>query len=102
MWGSAPLSSDTLAEHFSLLFSSPPSPIVCAGAPPPQSGPPPGVDPSVYAWFVAVDADRSGQITATELQSALTNGNWSHFNSETCRLMIGEQQLMDGPATLQL
>lgn len=43
----------------------------------------------MYSWFLAVDADRSGQITANELQSALTNGNWSNFNSETCRLMIG-------------
>jgi len=24
-----------------------------------------------------------------ELQQALTNSNWTHFNSETCRLMIG-------------
>jgi Ca2+-binding EF-hand superfamily protein len=56
---------------------------------PPQQGCPPGVDPSVYSWFVAVDADNSGAITATELQQALTNGNWSHFNAETCRLMIG-------------
>ena len=62
------------------------------GYPPQTSAPggcPPGVDPTVYAWFVAVDADKSGQITATELQQALTNGNWSHFNPEACRLMIG-------------
>ena len=57
-------------------------------APPPQ-GCPPGVDPTMYSWFVAVDADKSGAITANELQQALTNGNWSHFNPETCRLMIG-------------
>ncbi|ESO89218.1 hypothetical protein LOTGIDRAFT_154309 [Lottia gigantea] len=36
-----------------------------------------------------VDQDRSGKITATELQQALMNGNWSAFNPETCRLMIG-------------
>jgi len=36
-----------------------------------------------------VDADRSGKITATELQQALLNSNWSHFNAETCRLLIG-------------
>lgn len=53
------------------------------------AGCPPGVDPSVYSWFMAVDADKSGQITSNELQQALTNGNWSHFNPETCRLMIG-------------
>ena len=44
----------------------------------------------MYQWFVTVDTDKSGQITAMELQQALTNGNWSHFNPETCRLMIGE------------
>ena len=55
----------------------------------PQSCPP-GMDPAVYSWFIAVDADRSGSISATELQQALTNGNWSHFNQETCRLMIGK------------
>lgn len=52
-------------------------------------GPPPGCDPTLWNWFVTVDRDRSGQITADELQQALLNGNWSHFNSETCRLMIG-------------
>ena len=67
---------------------------VCAvGGYPPQApgsgGCPPGVDPNVYSWFMTVDADRSGQITAVELQQALTNGNWSHFNPEACRLMIG-------------
>ena len=36
-----------------------------------------------------MDVDRSGAITATELRQALVNGNWSHFNEETCRLMIG-------------
>lgn len=53
------------------------------------SGPPPGADPTLWNWFVTVDRDRSGEITADELQQALLNGNWSHFNSETCRLMIG-------------
>jgi len=57
------------------------------GQPP---GCPPGMDPTVYSWFVAVDADHSNSISATELQQALTNGNWSHFNPETCRLMIGK------------
>ena len=72
--------------------------IILGGAygQPPQGpgGCPPGVDPSIYSWFQAVDADHSGQITANELQQAMTNGNWSHFNSETCRLMIGEQVLL--------
>ena len=57
------------------------------GGPP---GVPPGADPTLWNWFVTVDRDRSGQITANELQQALLNGNWSHFNSETCRLMIGK------------
>ena len=48
----------------------------------------------MYQWFVTVDTDKSGQITAMELQQALTNGNWSHFNPETCRLMIGESATM--------
>jgi len=54
-----------------------------------QQGPPPGVDPTLWGWFQAVDQDRSGSITAEELQKALLNNNWSHFNAETCRLMIG-------------
>ncbi|XP_029180707.1 programmed cell death protein 6-like [Acropora muricata] len=52
-------------------------------------GPPPGADPTLWNWFITVDRDRSGQITADELQQALLNGNWSQFNCETCRLMIG-------------
>ncbi|GFO25508.1 programmed cell death protein 6-like, partial [Plakobranchus ocellatus] len=60
------------------------------GAPPGQSyGAPPGISPELWTWFQAVDADHSGKITAVELQQALMNGNWSPFNPETCRLMIG-------------
>ena len=72
----------TLAVFFAFI-----SPLAASGHP----GCPPGVDPSVYSWFVAVDADNSGAISAKELQQALTNGNWSHFNAETCRLMIGRK-----------
>lgn len=36
-----------------------------------------------------VDKDRSGAISAQELQSALSNGTWAPFNAETVRLMIG-------------
>ena len=45
----------------------------------------------IYGCFShqAVDQDHSGKITAGELQQALHNGNWSPFNAETCRLMIG-------------
>merc|ERR1711994_1030835 len=64
---------------------------------PPSSGYPgggygqhqqPQIDPSVQQWFSAVDTDRSGQISAQELQRALVNGNWSHFSEEACRMMI--------------
>jgi len=58
---------------------------------PPAAGgwTPPGVSPEVFQWFQTVDTDRSGRITANELQAALTNANWSQFNIATCRLMIG-------------
>ncbi|GLV35373.1 Apoptosis-linked gene-2 [Carabus blaptoides fortunei] len=44
-----------------------------------------------YLWdvFQRVDKDRSGNISADELQTALSNGTWSPFNKETVRLMIG-------------
>lgn len=37
-----------------------------------------------------IDRDRSGYISAEELQVALSNGSWSAFNPETVRLMIGQ------------
>ncbi|KAF5286416.1 hypothetical protein FQR65_LT12597 [Abscondita terminalis] len=44
-----------------------------------------------FLWdvFSRIDRDRSGFITADELQIALSNGSWSPFNPETVRLMIG-------------
>ncbi|XP_018025524.1 programmed cell death protein 6 isoform X2 [Hyalella azteca] len=39
--------------------------------------------------FQKVDKDRSGAIDALELQTALSNGNWTPFNPDTVRLMIG-------------
>jgi len=39
--------------------------------------------------FIRVDRDRSGAISAEELQQALSNGTWTPFNPETIRLMIG-------------
>ncbi|CAH0395668.1 unnamed protein product [Bemisia tabaci] len=44
-----------------------------------------------FLWdvFQRVDKDRSGYISADELQMALSNGTWTPFNPETVRLMIG-------------
>lgn len=44
-----------------------------------------------FLWdiFQKVDKDRSGYISANELQTALSNGTWTPFNPETVRLMIG-------------
>ncbi|XP_043206597.1 programmed cell death protein 6-like isoform X1 [Amphibalanus amphitrite] len=39
--------------------------------------------------FQSVDTDRSGTISAHELQRALSNGTWNPFNPETVRIMIG-------------
>ncbi|MCL4134479.1 UNVERIFIED_CONTAM: hypothetical protein GTU68_021462, partial [Idotea baltica] len=39
--------------------------------------------------FCRVDKDRSGAIDASELQGALSNGNWTPFNPNTVKLMIG-------------
>jgi len=39
-----------------------------------QQGPPVGVDPQLWQWFCAVDTDRSGGLSVTELQGALVNG----------------------------
>jgi len=58
-----------------------------ASAPPPYGGPP-QVDQQTAQWFNAVDQDKSGQITAKELQQALMNGNMTNFSEEACRMMI--------------
>ncbi|GFO45732.1 peflin-like [Plakobranchus ocellatus] len=74
-------------------YGAPPGGMPGYGAPPPGGHPgygqPPAIDPQVQQWFMSVDTDRSGQITAHELQQALVNTNWTQFNMETCRLMIG-------------
>ncbi|XP_072169336.1 programmed cell death protein 6-like [Diadema setosum] len=43
-----------------------------------------------FLWgiFQRVDKDKSGHISSTELQQALSNGTWTPFNPETIRLMI--------------
>ncbi|XP_028405920.1 programmed cell death protein 6-like [Dendronephthya gigantea] len=58
------------------------------GLPHGMPAPPPGADPTLWNWFITVDVDKSGEITAIELKQALINGNWTQFNDETCRLMI--------------
>ncbi|PCH35665.1 EF-hand [Wolfiporia cocos MD-104 SS10] len=52
------------------------------------AGPPPGADPQLWSWFVAVDGDRSGQITVHELQKALVNGDWSPFDLDTVKMLM--------------
>lgn len=54
----------------------------------PVQQPPPQQGPNLQQIFVSVDRDRSGHISANELQSALSNGTWQPFNPETIRLMI--------------
>lgn len=45
----------------------------------------------VNTWMIIfrVDRDRSGYISAEELQMALSNGTWNPFNLQTVKLMIG-------------
>src|SRR4051794_39392180 len=50
---------------------------------------PHSLQPNLQQIFQGVDRDRSGRISADELQRALSNGTWTPFNPETCRLMIG-------------
>jgi len=55
---------------------------------PPPPGPPPGADPTLWQWFIAVDIDKSGQISVHELQKALINGDWTPFDLDTCKLLM--------------
>ncbi|GAA6002736.1 hypothetical protein JCM10207_007650 [Rhodosporidiobolus poonsookiae] len=41
------------------------------------------------AWFDAVDADRSGQVTELELKQALVNGDFSSFSDDTVKMLFG-------------
>jgi len=59
-----------------------------AGFTNPQDAPPPGADPMLWQWFIAVDTDRSRAITATELKTALTNGDWTPFDLDTVKLLM--------------
>ncbi|KAF8058680.1 hypothetical protein FPV67DRAFT_513340 [Lyophyllum atratum] len=51
-------------------------------------GPPPGADPQLWQWFTTVDTDRSGAITAPELERALINGDWTPFDLDTVKLLM--------------
>ncbi|CAI8034746.1 Peflin [Geodia barretti] len=82
---SLPSAAASGAQPFPPSYSLPPAPQPATEA----AGPPPGVNPELWGWFQSVDADKSGKISAMELRQALVNSNWSHFNQETCRLLIG-------------
>lgn len=69
------------------------------GAPPQQgygrpqafnasTGPPPGADPQLWQWFIAVDRDHSGQINPQELSQALVNGDWTPFDLDTVKMLM--------------
>ncbi|TFK50885.1 EF-hand [Heliocybe sulcata] len=52
------------------------------------AGPPPGADPQLWNWFAAVDSDRSGQVSAYELEKALINGDWTPFDLDTVKMLM--------------
>lgn len=43
----------------------------------------------LYKIFSAADRDKSGHISADELQKALSNGTWEPFNLRLVKMMIG-------------
>ncbi|KAH9976431.1 hypothetical protein BGW80DRAFT_1293629 [Lactifluus volemus] len=43
---------------------------------------------STLVFFSDVDVDRSGTISARELQRAFINGDWSHFDLDTVKLLM--------------
>ncbi|TKY87585.1 hypothetical protein EX895_003599 [Sporisorium graminicola] len=53
-----------------------------------STGPPPGADPQLWQWFIAVDRDHSGQINAQELSQALVNGDWTPFDLDTVKMLM--------------
>ncbi|KAJ6493261.1 hypothetical protein C8R45DRAFT_824951, partial [Mycena sanguinolenta] len=42
----------------------------------------------LWNWFNSVDTDRSGAITAQELERALINGDWTPFDLDTVKLLM--------------
>lgn len=82
--GAYPLSPNTqpIGVH-------PGSQVSLAGQRPHSPLPPAGThDPSLWPLFMAVDIDRSGQLTQIELSSALKNDEYTSFDPETVRMMI--------------
>ncbi|KAF3931016.1 Peflin [Dactylellina cionopaga] len=53
----------------------------------PPGAPPPGADPQLWNWFSAVDTDRSGHLTPSEVQNALINGDCP-FDLDTVKLLM--------------
>ncbi|KAH9005398.1 hypothetical protein EDB86DRAFT_1440665 [Lactarius hatsudake] len=57
--------------------------------PAPLVTPPNTQDDEQVAWFIAIDQDNSGQVSAEELQSALMNGyGGKRFSSETVKYLM--------------
>ncbi|KAH9046328.1 hypothetical protein EDB83DRAFT_1537143 [Lactarius deliciosus] len=57
--------------------------------PAPLVAPPNTQDDEQVAWFIAIDQDNSGQVSAEELQSALMNGyGGKRFSSETVKYLM--------------
>ncbi|KIO27132.1 hypothetical protein M407DRAFT_194720 [Tulasnella calospora MUT 4182] len=52
-------------------------------------GPPPGADQQLWAYFQSVDEDGSGAISPDELSKALVNGDWTSFDRDTVRMLMG-------------
>merc|ERR1712110_145318 len=46
-------------------------------------------DPQISQWFHTVDKDRSGRLSADQLQQVLRNNNYSTFDIQVVHLMIG-------------
>eukprot|EP00732_Lithocolla_globosa_P006071 Lithocolla_globosa_v1_NODE_6770_length_1037_cov_16.720978.p1 type:complete len:176 gc:universal NODE_6770_length_1037_cov_16.720978:92-619(+) len=45
-------------------------------------------DPRLPEYFQKADTDRSGRISAKELQACLCNGSWTPFNIVTVQMMV--------------
>jgi len=69
-------------------YGGPPSYQRAGGFAPQDPVPPHGADPQLWSWFNSVDKDRSGSISASELQRALINGDWSAFDLDTVKLLM--------------